>query len=234
MAKTKASGMQRLTLHCVGASPILMNPLTEEQLIALHSRDKAPDTSKLKPVEVAARRLYQNEEGRIGIPGTNLMAAITGGGEGVKNPKVPGGKTMITTGSKSFVPSFLFLSAESQFLVFTNILEPFDPSKDLDLDAVNMKPSKNPFITDIRRGVNPSTKGATPIIRPRIEKWEFDVTFEWDADGCDEELLKTLLKNAGNRNGLGDFRPKCKGPFGRFNVTSWEAEPMKSVLEAVA
>jgi hypothetical protein len=232
---TAPGGLKLLTLHIVGASPLLMNPLTEQQLVDLHHKQKGQDTSKLKPVQVAASRLYQNDGNRIGIPGTNLMAAIIGGGEGVPNPKIKGGKSMITTSSKSVVPSFLFLHADSEFLVFSNIGEPFDPQKDIDMDAVIGKPSeKNPFIIDIRRGVNPSTGGATPIIRPKILKWEFSVKFEWDPSECDEELLRTIINNAGNRCGLGDFRPKCKGMFGRFRVADWKVESIKDNLQDAA
>jgi len=33
---------------------------------------------------------------------------------------------------------------------------------------------------------------------------------------------------AGKRIGLGDFRPDCKGPFGRFVVTKWKTSKAKS------
>jgi hypothetical protein len=31
-----------------------------------------------------------------------------------------------------------------------------------------------------------------------------------------------VIDAAGKRVGLGDFRPACKGPFGRFVVTNWQ------------
>lgn len=34
-------------------------------------------------------------------------------------------------------------------------------------------------------------------------------------------LFREIVDAAGKRIGLGDFRPACKGPFGKFVVTSW-------------
>jgi hypothetical protein len=35
-------------------------------------------------------------------------------------------------------------------------------------------------------------------------------------------LVRKIVDDAGSRIGLGDFRPSCKGMFGRFTVVSWE------------
>lgn len=37
-------------------------------------------------------------------------------------------------------------------------------------------------------------------------------------------LFREIVDAAGKRIGLGDFRPACKGPFGKFTVTSWGAD----------
>lgn len=37
------------------------------------------------------------------------------------------------------------------------------------------------------------------------------------------KLFSEIVDAAGSRIGIGDFRPACKGPFGRFVVTSWVA-----------
>jgi hypothetical protein len=33
-----------------------------------------------------------------------------------------------------------------------------------------------------------------------------------------------MIDAAGKRIGLGDFRPSCKGPFGKFVVIHWAVE----------
>jgi hypothetical protein len=34
-------------------------------------------------------------------------------------------------------------------------------------------------------------------------------------------LMRDIVDAAGKRIGLGDFRPACKGPFGKFVVVKW-------------
>ena len=36
------------------------------------------------------------------------------------------------------------------------------------------------------------------------------------------KLAREIMDAAGKRIGLGDFRPDCKGPFGKFVVTKWK------------
>jgi hypothetical protein len=38
------------------------------------------------------------------------------------------------------------------------------------------------------------------------------------------KILREIIDAAGKRIGLGDFRPACKGPFGKFVVTEWHVE----------
>jgi hypothetical protein len=37
-----------------------------------------------------------------------------------------------------------------------------------------------------------------------------------------EKIVRQLVDDAGQRIGLGDYRPARKGPFGRFKVVHWE------------
>ena len=41
------------------------------------------------------------------------------------------------------------------------------------------------------------------------------------------KLLREILDAAGKRIGLGDFRPSCKGPFGKFVITNWKEQRQK-------
>jgi hypothetical protein len=36
--------------------------------------------------------------------------------------------------------------------------------------------------------------------------------------------MREIVDAAGKRVGLGDFRPACKGPFGKFVVVQWKDE----------
>ena len=46
--------------------------------------------------------------------------------------------------------------------------------------------------------------------------------WEVDTDIMSTKLMREIVDAAGKRIGLGDFRPECKGPFGRYIVTKWE------------
>lgn len=75
---------------------------------------------------------------------------------------------------------------------------------------------------DARAVVNPSTKGRVVRVRPRIDTWELGFTLEWDDTLLTEDQVRRIVDDAGQRVGLLDFRPACKGPFGRFMVTEWK------------
>jgi hypothetical protein len=55
---------------------------------------------------------------------------------------------------------------------------------------------------------------------------------ELDAAIIGEKLMRDIVDAAGQRIGLGAFRPSCKGPYGKFKVVEWKAEETK--LKAAA
>jgi hypothetical protein len=54
--------------------------------------------------------------------------------------------------------------------------------------------------------------------RPEIPEWSAEVTFEIDTDFVTKQQVKELLNIAGRIAGVGDWRPACKGPHGRYQV----------------
>lgn len=52
-----------------------------------------------------------------------------------------------------------------------------------------------------------------------------------DTDLISEGLFRELVDAAGKRIGLGDFRPDCKGPFGKFVVTQWTRKDLAEAAE---
>ncbi len=70
--------------------------------------------------------------------------------------------------------------------------------------------------------MNPSTKGRNPLYRPMLKDWEisFDVVF--DEMEIAPSIMKELFDIAGRIVGIGDWRPAKKGPYGKFQVTSWK------------
>ena len=74
--------------------------------------------------------------------------------------------------------------------------------------------------SDGRRG------GTTRVLRhfPKIEKWEGNVTFLILDDVITKDVLERHLIDAGNFIGIGRFRPRNNGYYGRFNaeIVKWE------------
>jgi hypothetical protein len=53
--------------------------------------------------------------------------------------------------------------------------------------------------------------------------WALNLTLNLDTDFVDPKLMRQIVDDAGKRVGLGDFRPACKGPYGKYSVTRWVA-----------
>ena len=79
-----------------------------------------------------------------------------------------------------------------------------------------------PWEVDTRAVRVPATGARILCYRPKFNDWSLRFTIRLDDDVMTSELLREILDAAGKRIGLGDFRPDCKGPFGKFVVTHWE------------
>ena len=79
------------------------------------------------------------------------------------------------------------------------------------------------YVIDSQRVVIPSTRGAVLRHRPRLDQWAISFRLEFDSTLLSDIEVRRIVDDAGSRVGLLDFRPECKGPYGRFMVTKWEA-----------
>jgi len=161
--------------------------------ISVGDLDALNDTTRTKAI--AEEGAYRNAEGHLIIPTDNLYRALITAGKKVKK-----GKSNFST----------VVSAAVQV-----------PSDILLTDA-----SGNPiteFITDIRRGKNPSTRGSVPIIRPRVDKWSASLTLIYDEAAIKETDLLQIVEALGLQVGFLDFRPEKLGSYGQFNVMATAA-----------
>jgi hypothetical protein len=78
------------------------------------------------------------------------------------------------------------------------------------------------YVVDSRPVVIASTRGRIVRHRPRLDTWQCEFSIEFDDLLVTEIQLRRVVDDAGRLVGLLDFRPACKGPFGRFIVTKWE------------
>lgn len=147
----------------------------------------------LLPREEAAKVCYQEEDGRLYLPTDNIYACIISAGRFHKD-----GKNKITTARSSLIPAGVMIDREVAYFS--------EPTN---------------WEVDTRSVVNPSTGGRIMKHRPRLDKWKISFVLELDTKMFTEKTLRAIVDDAGNKIGLGDFRPERKGRFGRFVVTEW-------------
>ena len=80
------------------------------------------------------------------------------------------------------------------------------------------------YVVDTRPVVMPATKGRVLRHRPRLDQWKASATIDYDEELLAGEQVRQIVDDAGTRIGLLDFRPECKGPFGRFVVVRWDTK----------
>ncbi len=90
------------------------------------------------------------------------------------------------------------------------------------IDPEYLSLNKTEYTIDQRPIVIPSTKGRIIRYRPRLDEWEVSFNLTFDDVLVTESQARKIVDDAGSRVGLLDFRPACKGPFGRFIVTEWK------------
>lgn len=83
------------------------------------------------------------------------------------------------------------------------------------------------YVIDSRPVVIKVTKGRIIRHRPKLEQWQCSFTLEYDTILLKEEQMHKIVEDTGRRAGLLDFRPACKGPFGRFIIVNWKPQDSK-------
>jgi hypothetical protein len=78
------------------------------------------------------------------------------------------------------------------------------------------------YEVDSRAVVVPATGGRVVRHRPLIQEWQTSFELMYDETMLSEAQIRKVVDNAGSLCGLLDYRPNCKGPFGRFIITKWE------------
>ena len=180
-----------------GIAPLLVNRFHEgaEEAVSGGGSIKTIRTKgKLLPYEDAKQRLYTDDKGKPIVPGVNVLACLTSAGRFIK-----AGRRSLSTMKESLVPAFV------------SILE----------GDIHILPGK--WETDSRPVVIPATQGRIMRHRPRFDAWSLEFTVGIiEGDELHPDVVRQLLDEAGQKVGLGDFRPNKRGPFGRFRVDSWE------------
>lgn len=178
-----------IQIEITGVTPLLMNRFNIEE-------EGMKREKNLSPREAAKRVCYEDEEGKLYYPTTNIYACLIEAGKFHKD-----GKIKVTTARSSLIPAGVMI--EGQYIFFK-------------------KPES--WEVDSRAVVVPSTGGRIVCHRPRLDEWCLEFTLTVDVKMFSPKFIRTLVDDAGNKVGLGDFRPSRKGIYGRFCVTNWKEE----------
>jgi hypothetical protein len=191
-----ASSIKSGTATVEGLPPgILMHRFSEANENEEETRTIRQDRGTTR--ERAEQAAYRNEDGTLYAPSTWFFRSIIEVG-GYRKQR--GSRKSL----KYIIPAAI--------VVTTDTIPLFD---------LDNKPVRD-FEVDARPVVIPSTKGRIMAYRPRIEIWQAEIPMEIDTTILGVDDIHQLLEDAGRKQGVGDFRPEKKGPFGRFQITSWD------------
>lgn len=150
-----------------------------------------------EPREVAQSVAYMREDGTFYFPGACIGAMLC---EVASNHKQKGNRKSM----RFVVPASVMCVEES--IAITN---------------GDGGPAKH-FEVDSRPVVIPSTKGRIMRHRPRFDKWGAAFHLRINVDLIEPKFVNLLMVQGGEINGLGDYRPQKRGPFGTFILTDWK------------
>ncbi len=183
-----------IAIRVEGKSPLLLHRFTDAAQMAATNGTRSNITTAREPREEAESHLYVGEDGTLIVPSPNMFRCIIDAG---KFHKV--GKSKMTTVKSSLIPAALLI----------------DPA-----DGIPILHDK-PWTVDTRPIRIPANGSRILRHRPCFHDWALEFTLTLDTDIISHNTLRDVVDDAGNKIGLGDFRPDTKGPFGRFVVTNW-------------
>lgn len=186
--------MKSIEVTIEGTTPLLCNRFTDAaQMAATNGTRIASVGERGSPQDQAQARLYLGHDGKPMVPQPNLFRCLIDAGKFFKN-----GKSKVSTQKSSLIPACL------------------------EIEGLEVPIKHNdPWTVDTRPVRIPSTGGRILCHRPCFNDWRLSFTLNVDTDMISVKLVRDLVDAAGKRIGLGDFRPDCKGPFGKFVVTRW-------------
>jgi hypothetical protein len=178
----------------VGTSPLLQHKFSEAFEVVGNTRTIIQERGT--PREQAQKIVYMNDKGFY-FPGTWIIGSMREAGS---NHKLRGSRKS----AKFIVPAAIRV-IELDVTLRTNSGVLIDD-----------------FEVDSRPITIPSTKGKIMRHRPRFDVWSATFNLKINTEMLPEDFVHKLVVEAGQSQGIGDFRPNKSGPFGCFRVTSWK------------
>ena len=187
--------MQSVEISIMGVTPLLQHRFSETSEVDAATRSIVQNRGT--PREQAESVVYRNGEGFY-IPGTWIAGAITEAGG---SHKLRGSRKS----AKYVLPAAVRV-------------------KDIEIPICNGdgKTRAADFEVDSRPVTIPATKGKIMRHRPRFDHWSASFTLAINEKLLPEEFVQQVLTEAGETQGIGDYRPNKRGPFGTFRIVKWE------------
>jgi len=185
-----------INIRISGVTPLICNKFGDEEALQASggSRGSSATRDRGTPQEICEGKLYVGINGDLMIPQPNLLRCLVEGGRFHKN-----GKVQVTTAKSSILYACVDIQGAEIELVH-----------------------KQPWKVDTRAVRIPATGGRILRHRPMFDDWQLDFVADLDTTILGEQFFRKIVDDAGKRIGLGDFRPHCKGPYGKFRVDLWE------------
>lgn len=188
----------KIAVTIAGLSPLLMHRFPDGLDPGDPGARDVHNGRKPTPREQAELSAYRTDKGELYWPGANLFSAIIDAGSFHKL-----GKRQITTAKSSLVPAGI--GVDDTMILF----------------------GTKEFEVDSRRIVNQNNGNPAICHRARIDVWKLTFTLDVDETMFDPRTVRDLVDTAGKKIGIGAYRPRRRGPFGKFKVTHWSEEKTK-------
>ncbi len=172
-----------------GVSPILMNNPASMARGGQKLEMKKVDT----PEDEAAAKVYRLKSGQLYIPSIAFRSSIIGARGGASGKKI--GKMTANT------------AVSAGAFTVENECPLYDPETGEEIHEYEIHSCR---AVVQRAGIIRS--------RPMVSRWGCDVVFDVDQDYITVDMLEKLLLASGKVAGVMDYRPQCKGPFGRYSA----------------
>lgn len=192
MAKESNTFIKVVTFKVTGISSVLLhNPACMQQ-------NDSGDVNRKRipsPEDEAERSAYRLPDGQLYVQAIAFRGSMINKG---------GGASGLRLGKKSLI---------SAISAAVSIIDGYDKCP-----LYHCKTGKpiSTYTIDRRRAV---VQG-NGVVRARacVAEWACDVTFEVNEDFCTIDQVLQTLNISGRQAGVGDYRPQCKGWFGKFEA----------------
>lgn len=205
--------MRTVKIEIKGISPVMFDKMYEDVRPAGSTGPKG--NKDLSPREEAEPRLHLNDKGQICAPSEWIMNSMINAGRHIKL-----GKRQLSTTRDSQIPGFVTMLSG----VYIPMLNP-NTKKILTNKHCDWEVDGRSIVTNGGRQMK---------YRPRVDEWTIGFEIEYDPSELSEAVIRELVDRSGRNVGIGSFRPQKRGPYGKFNVTSWKISEKRTSDVCVA